>query len=86
MKLSVETEGIDKLNKKLKGYKTVAGRVVTRAAALFEREAKKNIRKSVYASPKGKYKRTGKARQSIIRSPLGNNTERVYMGVNYGKY
>jgi len=68
------------------GSTSVTARVITRLATFMERTAKTNIRASVYASPKRVYKRTGKARQSIIRSKVSPTAQRVYMGVNYGVY
>jgi HK97 gp10 family phage protein len=84
--MNVDITGIEKTLKLLPqvSTKTVAN-VITRLATYAERTAKKNIRKSVYATPPKTYVRTGKAAQSITRGPIQGG-QRVYMGVKYGKY
>ena len=79
--IKTEEKGIIQLNTRLKGIpkKAIPG-IVTRAATFFEREAKQNMLKHIYK------RLTGKSRQSIIRQPLTQTSQKVYMGVNYGKY
>ena len=86
--IKIEDKGFVKAEKLLKaGAKSPTAEAVLKVANFFETQAKKNLQKSVYASPKSPhYFRTGKARQSIINSKINNLTYRVFMGVNYGKY
>lgn len=85
--LTLDNQAWIKTSRTLKeGSESATARVITRLATLMERTAKTNIRESVYASPQKEYKRTGKARQSIIRSKISPMSQRVYMGVNYGVY
>ena len=87
LSLSVNEQAWIKTARMLKeGSASTTARVITRLATLMERTAKTNIQTSVYASPVKEYKRTGKARQSIVRSEISSMSQRVYVGVNYGKY
>lgn len=88
LSISLNEQAWIKTSRKLKeGSESITARVITRTATFMERTAKSNIRESVYSTPKSKfYKRTGKARQSIMRSPVSAMAQRVYMGVNYGKF
>lgn len=88
MQLSVETVGFEQATKYLaQGVVTPVERAVKRASLFMERTAKDNITESVYSvESTGMYKRTRKARQSIVKQPLGRLSAKVYMGVNYGKY
>jgi HK97 gp10 family phage protein len=69
-----------------KGANPLITRVITRVATYMEREAKKNLLTVISATPAGEYRRTGKSRQSIMRAPTGKLQQRVFMGVDYGKY
>ena len=69
--------------------KKTLSNVITRVATLMERTAKENLHKAVHSTPTPSipgYSRTSKSRQSINRGVLGAYSQRVYMGVNYGKY
>ena len=84
----IKDQGFVKAEKLLKaGAKSPTAEAVFKVVNFFETRAKKNLQKSVYASPKSPYySRTGKARQSIIASKKDDLTYRVFMGVNYGEY
>jgi len=89
MELSLSTSGFVEASKRLKiGARGAIAKAVFKVANKMETTAKKNIQKSVYASPKpGKpFRRFGKAQQSITISKLDDLQSRVYMGVNYGQY
>lgn len=87
--IDIKTDGFIQTSRKLKkGAQPLLGTVITRIATFMERTAKENLRTSVYSTPAPRkpFRRSGKARQSIIRAVLGTLTQRVYMGVKYGKY
>lgn len=85
--INIDKKELNNLSKRLKNSsKEFTERAVVRIATIMERTAKENIRDTVYSSPATWYKRTGKARQSIVRSSVGENKQRVYMGVKYGRY
>ena len=86
--ISIDTRGFVQLSKKLNtDISKVLDRAVFRIGNYMENESKKNLNDSVYGStPSTWYRRTGKARQSIVLQRQGNAKVRVYMGVNYGRY
>ena len=88
MFINIQTTGdIQKVKNTLKnGGQKLVRRVILLTMNDFETNAKKNIRKSVYQSEKGKYKRSGKALQSITGRMLSNSKAKVFMGVDYGRY
>jgi HK97 gp10 family phage protein len=88
MELELSTTGFIEASKRLKvGARPAIAKAVFRVANVMETTAKKNLQKSVYASPKSTwYSRTGKAQQSITIAKLDDLQSRVYMGVKYGQY
>lgn len=86
--IDIDNKGFTQIRKKLQNGATAPlSSAITRIATFMERTAKEKLQKSVYASAESKwYTRTGKARQSITRSQVAPLTQKVYMGVNYGKY
>lgn len=86
--ITINTRGFVELANKLNtDMSKVLDRAIFKVGNFMENEAKKNINESVYSStPSEFYKRTGKARQSIILQKQGTGKVRVYMGVNYGRY
>jgi hypothetical protein len=84
--ITVQTQGFIELKTKLsKPLQPKIKAVVQRLVLFMERQARRNITESVYnrAVP---WRRTGKARQSIIGKMIGSTSGRVYMGVNYGSF
>lgn len=88
LKIEIDNKAFVKTDSTLKVLaQELTHNVVTRIATFMERAAKKNIRESVYKSAPSKwYRRSGKSRQSIMRSPISNTSQRVFMGVKYGTY
>lgn len=89
MQLDLFTSGFVEVSKRLKvGARPAIAKAVFRVANVMETTTKKNIRNSVYASPKplAPFSRSGKAQQSITVAKLDDLQSRVYMGVNYGQY
>lgn len=89
MNLSISQSGnIEAFKNKLNnGGAKITQKAVFLTMNFMETQAKKNISKSIYRSPKSPiYSRSGKAQQSIIGQMLSINSAKVYMGVNYGKY
>jgi hypothetical protein len=87
MKLDVDTKGDILVVKRLQtGSKKVVKRAVFLVMNKMETLAKQNINLAVYSTTAGKYKRSGKAQQSIIGQQTSDTSARVYGGVNYLKY
>jgi len=89
MQLELSTTGFIEASKRLKvGARGAISKAVFRVANVMETTAKKNLQKSVYASPKpsAPFSRSGKAQQSITVAKLDDLQSRVYMGVKYGQY
>jgi HK97 gp10 family phage protein len=89
MQLKLATTGFKEATKRFKtGARVAISGAVFRVANVMEITAKKNIRNSVYASPKpsAPFSRSGKAQQSITVAKLDDLQSKVYMGVNYGQY
>lgn len=87
MKISLETDGIIQLSNKLnKGLeKSSMTKGIQRVVLFMEREARRNISDVVYNRPVP-WRRTGKARQSIVGKMDSDVQGRVYVGVPYAKH
>lgn len=84
--MSINTKGFVELSDQLdKPLTPELNRTVLKIANFMENTARKNLIGVVYSIPKP-WKRTGKARQSIISQPVGEGAAKVYMGVDYGMH
>jgi HK97 gp10 family phage protein len=89
MQLQLTTNGFVETSKRFKlGARPAISKAVFRVANLMETTAKKNIKKSVYSSPKpsAPFSRSGKAQQSITVAKLDDLQSKVFMGVEYGQF
>ena len=87
MRIKLETEGIIQLSNKLnKGLeKSAVTKGIQRVVLFMESEARRNITDVIYNRPVG-WRRTGKARQSIVGKMVDDTSGKVFVGVNYAKH
>jgi HK97 gp10 family phage protein len=86
MQIDIQEEGFIKLTSKLKkGTRESVARGITRVTQFMERETRRNITESVY-NRSVPWRRSGKARQSIVGQSVDDMTGKVFVGVNYARF
>lgn len=86
MRIYTNQDGFSHTEKRMKrGMSPVIPRAVFLTTAYLEKRAKSNIDKVIYQRSVS-WRRTGKAKQSIVGQKISEDTGKVFVGVDYGKH